>query len=65
MQVRVNGQEVTIPDPPTLENLVATLRPPEPYALAVNEEFIQRAAYWQYQLTDGDRIEIVQPSAGG
>ena len=54
-----------MPDPPTLENLLEALQPRQPYAVARNEEFVQRARYQQCNLMDGDRIEIVHPSAGG
>jgi sulfur carrier protein len=65
MPLTVNGQESPMPDPPTLENVLATLQPRQPYAVARNEEFVQRSNYQQCRLMDGDRIEIVHPSAGG
>jgi sulfur carrier protein len=65
MQLRVNGQEAPMPDPGTLENLLATLQPSQPYAVARNEEFVERSSYGRCELIDGDRIEIVHPSAGG
>ena len=65
MSLKVNGREARIPDPPTLENLLEALQPRQPYAVARNEEFVQRARYQQCNLMDGDRIEIVHPSAGG
>jgi thiamine biosynthesis protein ThiS len=54
-----------MPDPPTLENLLGTLQTRESYVVARNEEFVQRSEYQQCNLTDGDRIEIVYPAAGG
>lgn len=65
MRLTVNGQDAPMPDPPTLENLLETLQTRQPCAVAVNEEFVQRSKYPQCNLMDGDRIEIVQPSAGG
>lgn len=65
MPLTVNGREASMPDPPTLENLLAVLQPLEPYAVARNEEFVQRSTYGQCKLREGDRIEIVHPSAGG
>jgi thiamine biosynthesis protein ThiS len=65
MSLKVNGREARIPDPPTLENLLETLHPRQPYAVARNEEFVQRSNYQHCNLIDGDRIEIVYPSAGG
>jgi sulfur carrier protein len=65
MSLKVNGREVPMPDPPALENLLETLQPRLPYAVARNEEFVQRSKYQQCNLMDWDRIEIVHPSAGG
>lgn len=65
MLLTVNGQAAAIPDPPTLEALLAVLHLQRPYAVARNEEFVPASAYRNCELTDGDRIEIVRPSAGG
>jgi thiamine biosynthesis protein ThiS len=65
MPLKVNGREAPIPDPATLENLLETLRVQQPYVVARNEEVVQRSKYQQCNLMDGDRIEIVYPSAGG
>ncbi len=65
MSLIVNGQVTPLPDPPTLENLLQVLAPQRPFAAARNEEFIPGADYAQCTLNDGDRIEIVHPSAGG
>jgi thiamine biosynthesis protein ThiS len=65
MPLTVNGREARLPDPPTLANLLGMLNPRQPYAVARNEEFIQRSKFQQCNLMDGDRIEIVYPSAGG
>lgn len=65
MSLTVNGQEAQMPDPPTLETLLAILHLRQPYAIARNEELVQRSEYQQCNLMDGDRIEIVHPTAGG
>lgn len=65
MPLTVNGRTTPMPDPPTLENLLAVLVPERPYAVAWNDEFVSRSTYQQCALMDGDRIEIVHPSAGG
>ena len=65
MSLTVNGQATAIPVPPTLETLLAALHPQRPYAVALNEEFVPASAYQICELSDGDRIEIVHPSAGG
>ena len=65
MPLTVNGREGPMPDPPTLANLLAMLHPRQPYAVAWNEEVVERSKYQQCDLMDGDRIEIVHPAAGG
>jgi sulfur carrier protein len=65
MSLTVNGQEAQLPDPPTLETLLAILHLRKPYAVARNEKVVQRSDYQNCNLMDGDRIEIVHPSAGG
>lgn len=65
MSVSVNGRSVPLPQPATLENLLTELAPQRPYAVAQNEEFVPSSAYADCKLADGDRIEIVRPSAGG
>lgn len=65
MSIRVNGQHADPPQPRTLAALIATLAPRAPFATAVNGDFVSKVAYTEYQLKDGDLIEIVYPSAGG
>jgi sulfur carrier protein len=65
MPLIVNGQAAALPEPPTLQNLLDVMAPMRPYAVARNEEFVPRTEYANCELTDGDRIEIVHPSAGG
>lgn len=65
MSLTVNGQATAIPDPPTLQALLAVLHPQRPYAVARNEEFVPASTYQNCELTEGDRIEIVHPAAGG
>lgn len=36
-----------------------------PFAVAVNETFVQKSHYGDLPLNDGDRIEIVNPMQGG
>ena len=65
MPLKVNGNPLPIPQPPSLENLLRLVQPQPPFAVARNEEFVPASAYAQCELSDGDRIEIVHPSAGG
>ena len=65
MPITVNGEVTNLPTPPTLEALIHLLAPPRPFAAALNEDFIPGTAFPGCALRDGDRIEIVYPSAGG
>lgn len=65
MSLTVNGQITPMPEPATLAALLNAWAPQRPYAVARNEEFVPAASYGDCELTDGDRIEIVHPSAGG
>jgi sulfur carrier protein len=65
MSVIVNGTICSLPEPRTLDALLQFLSPVIPFAVALNEEVIPRAAYEQCHISPGDRIEIVHPAAGG
>ena len=65
MCVLVNGQRHYLPEPPTLAGLLQALRPPTPFAVARNGEFVPRDTYEDCRIDRGDRIEIVHPTAGG
>ena len=65
MPLNVNGNTTPLPVPPTLEALLLALQPPRPYAVARNESFVPSSSYGRCELADGDRIDIVHPSAGG
>lgn len=38
---------------------------PEQYAVAVNGQFVPRHRYPEFQINDGDRIDVVVPVSGG
>jgi sulfur carrier protein len=65
MSVIVNGKMCSLPEPRTLYALLQFLSPVVPFAVALNEELIPRAAYENCPISPGDRIEIVHPTAGG
>ena len=66
MSVIVNGEPINLTGTPaTLEGLLLSLAPQKPFAVARNQEFVPSSAYAQCELQDGDRIDIVHPSARG
>lgn len=65
MFVLVNGNAHPLPEPPTLAELLLSVSPPAPFAVALNEEFIPRGTYEKCLVHPNDRIDIVHPTAGG
>jgi sulfur carrier protein len=54
-----------VPDQQTLRELLSLLAPTVPFAVAHNEEFVPRANYGECRICPGDRIDVVNPMAGG
>jgi sulfur carrier protein len=65
MTILVNGRAQALSEPQMLADLLLTLNPSRPFAVARNEEFIPREDYGDCRIYPGDRIEIVRPTAGG
>ncbi len=66
IRIHLNGEARALEDTPTLEKLLFLLEIPSlPVAIAVNNEVIPRAQYPTTILHEGDKVEILRPSAGG
>ena len=66
MRIVVNGQPLEVRDGTTLEQLLGELRVRRQFtAVALNREVAARSAYATTVLSEGDRVEIVRPMAGG
>ena len=65
MTILVNGRTQALSEPQTLADLLLTLNPPRPFAVARNEEFIPHEEYGKCRISPGDHIDIVHPMAGG
>ncbi|MFG1921290.1 sulfur carrier protein ThiS [Cryptosporangium sp. NPDC048952] len=64
--LRVNGREVEVSDPATVEALVQQLtQSPRGVAVAVNGEVVPRGGWARAQLTDGDEVEVLMAVQGG
>ena len=61
----VNGKPYPLPEPLMLAELLHSLSPTIPFAVAHNEEFVSRGDYAACRISAGDRIDIVFPTAGG
>lgn len=65
MQVIINQKPFELPDGVTLAQALDCFGARPPFAVAVNLGFVHRQEYAHTSLKDGDRIEVVQPVAGG
>jgi len=65
MFVIVNGKTCLLPELRTLDALLRSLSPAVPFVVARNEEVIPRGTYEECIISTGDRIDVVQPTAGG
>lgn len=65
MQVLINQQAHTLPEPATVADAIAALQAVPPYAVAVNRQFVPRPQHAQHALHDGDQIEVIRPVTGG
>jgi sulfur carrier protein len=66
MNVVVNGRDVELPSGATVTALLRTLGLEGPYALVErNGEAVERAAYDEVQLEEGDAVVVARPVAGG
>jgi sulfur carrier protein len=66
MQIRLNGEARAVDDSLTLAQLVEQLDlTGKRIAIEVNDELVPRSEHAAHQLTEGDRVEIVQAIGGG
>lgn len=66
MIIVVNGTQQDVPEATRIEKLIADLNlRPDAVAIVVNDQIIGREQVGQTQLSDGDRVEIVQMVGGG
>ena len=63
--IRINGEPVPLPGEAPLAQILAERQVHGSFAVAVNTEFVPRAAYPTRVLRDGDEVEIVAPMQGG
>jgi len=65
MNIEINLQAFTLAEAATLADALAAYGAKPPFAVAVNGAFVARAQHAQHGLSAGDRIDVVQPVAGG
>jgi sulfur carrier protein len=66
IQILVNGNEVSIPQPMSVRQLLDTVEvPPNYLAVEVNGEVVMREDYATTQVDAGDQVEVVTLVGGG
>ncbi len=64
MNINLNGKTTQF-DGQTVADLINTHSPAQPFAVAVNTEFVPKPRYTEHALQEGDLIDIVRPVVGG
>jgi sulfur carrier protein len=65
MDIQVNQVPLTLPEQSTLAEALSLFGARPPFAVAVNGEFVARGQHAVRTLQAGDKIDVVQPVAGG
>ena len=65
MKIYLNGTLKECTEPLSLLTFLNQINATEPFAVAVNQGFIARAHCAEYQLNEGDKIELLSPIQGG
>lgn len=65
MKVLLNGSSYSLKDNCSLDSLIKNLELDGKYAIEINQNIIPRSQYSTKQVSNGDKIEIVQAIGGG
>ncbi len=65
MDIHINQKPLTLPDGATVADALAAWGARPPFAVALNGDFVARAQHAARALQPGDRLDVVQPVAGG
>lgn len=65
MEIFINQRRFTVTDGATVAEALNRFGAQPPYAVALNGVFVHRGAYETATLSPSDRLEVVQPVAGG
>lgn len=61
----INGKSIELTHSFSLIQAVEQFGAQPPFALAVNGQFIPKSQHLQYELREGDAIDILSPVQGG
>lgn len=65
MQVFINKNAHELAEGATVADAIAAVDAKQPFAAAVNTQFVPRTQYAAHRLKEGDRVEIISPVTGG
>jgi sulfur carrier protein len=65
MHIEINQTQLNLDESATVADALAAYGAKPPFAVAVNGAFVPRVRYAQHALHGGDRVDVVQPVAGG
>ncbi|WP_087686281.1 MULTISPECIES: sulfur carrier protein ThiS [unclassified Pandoraea] len=65
MDIQINQQTLSVADAATLADALAAYGAKPPFAAAVNGQFVPKTQYAARALVPGDKVDVVQPVAGG
>jgi len=65
LSITLNGDLITLPSNKLEDLLVSLSLQNKRYAVEINREIIPRSKHSSYQLSENDRIEIVEAVGGG
>lgn len=65
LTIFINQKPYEINSPQTLSEILKKLQYGHDIAVAVNQQFVPRSTYADFQLVGGERIDIITPMQGG
>ena len=65
INVTINNEKYDLPASTNLADAIAIRNPKQPFAVAVNLEFVPNNQYQSVLLKMNDQIEIISPITGG
>ncbi|AHB04061.1 MULTISPECIES: sulfur carrier protein ThiS [Pandoraea] len=65
MDIHINQQTLSVAETATLAEALNAYGAKPPFAAAINGQFVPKTQYTARVLAQGDKIDVVQPVAGG
>ncbi|VVE18830.1 thiamine biosynthesis protein ThiS [Pandoraea horticolens] len=65
MDIHINQQTLSVAETATLAEALVAYGAKPPFATAINGQFVPKTQYAARSLSQGDKIDVVQPVAGG